>query len=550
MKTSTDDIDTIRNAITACMRALAQKPQWQPTCPPITSKKNLNQRRGLADRQAIKHRYHDPAIHREFMPEDPRARTIFDHAEQARIESCAALDFPGVKKNLHALYKTENPDQAIYSFLLKSWGMQHPATPKFSVHPQWDELIPHQKNQKEFAQTLHHILKNLTDPATPEEEQTQTTPPENGDEEQTADENQPSMNAANMAEFLSGDIQQVEIGDEIQKTENTNPQDVPWPGRHHNQTPYPAAKPYKIFTTQFDETIPAHRLASNEERTQLRQQLNRQISNTPHLVMQLANRLQRLLMAQQRRFWVFDQEEGELDTARLSRIITDPTHPLRYKQEHQTPFRDTVISLLIDNSGSMRGRPITIAALCADILARTLERCGVKVEILGFTTINWKGGKSRMFWQEQKQPAYPGRLNDIRHIIYKSADAPYRQAQKNIGVMLREGLLKENIDGEALIWAHQRLLARTENRKILMVISDGAPVDDSTLATNPGNYLEHHLQQTIAQIEKKSPVELLAIGIGHDVGRYYKNAITIADVEELGVVLLNQLTDLFQPQAA
>ena len=302
---------------------------------------------------------------------------------------------------------------------------------------------------------------------------------------------------------------------------------------------------YKAYSMKFDETIDAAELCDSEELDRLRAYLDKQLSHLSAVVSRLANRLQRRLMAQQNRSWEFDLEEGVLDPARLPRIIMDPTAALSFKREQDTKFRDTVVTLLIDNSGSMRGRPITVAATCADILARTLERCGVKVEILGFTTRAWKGGQAREHWLQNGKPANPGRLNDLRHIIYKAADAPWRRARKNLGLMMREGLLKENIDGEALDWAHKRLLARSEQRKILMMISDGAPVDDSTLSVNPGNYLEKHLRYIIEEIETRSPVELIAIGIGHDVTRYYRRAVTIVDAEELAGAMTEELADLF-----
>ena len=311
----------------------------------------------------------------------------------------------------------------------------------------------------------------------------------------------------------------------------------------------PRGPDYRAFTMKFDETVAAEDLCEPEELDRLRGYLDKQLSHLQGVVARLANRLQRRLMAQQNRSWEFDLEEGQLDPARLSRIIIDPLHPLSFKAEKDMQFRDTVVTLLLDNSGSMRGRPITVAATCADILARTLERCGVKVEILGFTTRAWKGGQSREAWLTAGKPANPGRLNDLRHIIYKSADAPWRRARKNLGLMMREGLLKENIDGEALDWAHKRLLARTEQRRILMMISDGAPVDDSTLSVNPGNYLERHLRWVIEEIETRSPVELIAIGIGHDVTRYYRRAVTIVDAEELGGAMTDKLAELFEEKA-
>jgi len=306
---------------------------------------------------------------------------------------------------------------------------------------------------------------------------------------------------------------------------------------------------YRIFTTAYDEEVPAGALCDEEELGRLRSYLDQQLVHLQSAVTKLANRLQRRLMAQQSRSWEFDQEEGLLDAARLARVIVNPAHSLSYKVETDTEFRDTVVTLLLDNSGSMRGRPISIAAISADILARTLERCGVKVEILGFTTRAWKGGQSREKWLADSRPPNPGRLNDLRHIVYKEADEPWRRARKNLGLMMREGLLKENIDGEALLWAHQRLIGRVEERKILMVISDGAPVDDSTLSVNSGTYLERHLRQVIAWIEARSPVELIAIGIGHDVTRYYQRAVTIMDAEQLGGTMVEQLAGLFDAHA-
>ncbi|MDI6625993.1 MAG: cobaltochelatase subunit CobT, partial [Brevundimonas sp.] len=305
---------------------------------------------------------------------------------------------------------------------------------------------------------------------------------------------------------------------------------------------------YRVFTTAYDETIDAAELCDPNELERLRTLLDQQLTALSSVVARLANKLQRRLMAQQNRSWAFDLEEGVLDTARLTRIITDPTSPLSFKAESESPFRDTVVTLLLDNSGSMRGRPIMVAAVCADILARTLERCGVKVEILGFTTRAWKGGQAREAWISAGKPAHPGRLNDLRHIIYKSADAPWRRAKKNLGLMMREGLLKENIDGEALTWAHERLLGRPEARQILMVISDGSPVDDSTQSANAALYLDKHLRQVIEEIETRSPVELIAIGIGHDVTRWYRRAVTIVDVEQLGGVMIEKLAELFESE--
>jgi cobaltochelatase CobT len=354
--------------------------------------------------------------------------------------------------------------------------------------------------------------------------------------EATADEM--SESAMESAQASTSDtFDDGELGDDETPGEATRPN-----ARGANE---PRGPEYHAFAPKFDEVVAAEDLCDHDELERLRSYLDKQLAHLQGIVARLANRLQRRLMAQQNRAWEFDLEEGILDPARLSRVVTDPYHPLSFMHEKEATFRDTVVTLLLDNSGSMRGRPITVAATCADILARTLERCGVKVEILGFTTRAWKGGQSREAWLAAGKPPNPGRLNDLRHIIYKSADAPWRRSRKNLGLMMREGLLKENIDGEALDWAHKRLLGRQEQRKILMMISDGAPVDDSTLSVNPGNYLERHLRHVIEEIETRSPVELIAIGIGHDVTRYYRRAVTIVDAEELGGAITEKLAELF-----
>jgi cobaltochelatase CobT len=370
---------------------------------------------------------------------------------------------------------------------------------------------------------------------------------EGGEDDSGADQSQSEDAEASSEEEQAGEMEASDASaDDVSEDDDT---DAETPGEarrpDHPLSNLPRDIDYKVFTTAFDETVGAEDLCDEEELDRLRAFLDKQLSNLQGVVGRLANRLQRRLMAQQNRSWDFDLEEGYLDTARLVRIVMDPMQPLSFKQERDTKFRDTVVTLLLDNSGSMRGRPITVAATCADILARTLERCGVGVEILGFTTRAWKGGQAREKWLKEGKPNSPGRLNDLRHIVYKSADAPWRRARRNLGLMMREGLLKENIDGEALLWAHNRLIGRPEQRKILMMISDGAPVDDSTLSVNPGNYLERHLRAVIELIEERSPVELLAIGIGHDVTRYYRRAVTIVDAEELAGAMTEQLASLF-----
>ena len=432
-----------------------------------------------------------------------------------------------------------------------------------------DQLTDSIENQRAFGKAVHKLLASL-DMMDQEALDHDDTGEESGDEEpndkpQEAEgegEENESGSATEMesAEGSDDDLQEGEMdsaeapagelpedGEEGDSDEASEAKRPPTVSGHDMRGP-----DYKAFTTKFDEMILAEDLCEPEELERLRAYLDKQLQNMSSIVARLANRLQRRLMAQQNRAWEFDLEEGMLDPARLSRIIIDPQQPLSFKREKDTNFRDTVVTLVLDNSGSMRGRPITVAASCADILARTLERCGVKVEILGFTTRAWKGGQSREAWLQSGKPVNPGRLNDLRHIIYKSADAPWRRARRNLGLMMREGLLKENIDGEALDWAHQRLLGRPEQRRILMMISDGAPVDDSTLSVNAGNYLERHLRRVIEEIETRSPVELIAIGIGHDVTRYYRRAVTIVDAEELGGAMTEKLAELFDetPTAA
>jgi len=384
-----------------------------------------------------------------------------------------------------------------------------------------------------------------------DEDQSQSSESDDGDGDgQTPEGAAMEESEGSESDGQDGEEQMVESDEDATEMSDEAPEmgDGAKPARPDVKDDGRAEPPYKVFTTAHDEIVGAEELCDAEELTRLRAYLDQQLASLSSVVSRLANKLQRRLMAQQNRSWSFDLEEGMLDVARLPRIIIDPTAPLSFKQEDDTQFRDTVVTLLIDNSGSMRGRPIMVAAVCADILARTLERCAVKTEILGFTTRAWKGGISRDDWIKAGKPASPGRLNDLRHIIYKAADAPWRRARRNLGLMMREGLLKENIDGEALMWAHQRLIARTEQRRILMVISDGAPVDDSTLSVNSGHYLERHLRSVITDIETRSPVELLAIGIGHDVTRYYKKAVTIVDVEQLGGALVEQLAGLFEDE--
>ncbi|MGN6684983.1 MAG: cobaltochelatase CobT-related protein, partial [Devosia sp.] len=428
-------------------------------------------------------------------------------------------------------------------------------------------LLQQFENQDLFARAAKYVLRDLNlvpegelddadgeddddkgDDQDPEQGQDDEKTPEQGEgesEDAEADEDQAPGDSDETGE-TEGTDQDFQETDDDQPGEAGDEAPLPPPGA--NAKEFSNQFNYKIFTQKFDEIVKAAELCPPEELDQLRALLDKQLESLAGAVARLANKLQRRLMAQQSRSWEFDLEEGLLDTARLTRVVTDPLGALSFKHERDTDFRDTVVTLLIDNSGSMRGRPITIAAICGDILARTLERCGVKVEILGFTTRAWKGGKSREAWLEAGRPANPGRVNDIRHIIYKGADEPWRHARRNLGLMMREGLLKENIDGEALDWARKRLMARSENRRILMVISDGAPVDDSTQSVNAGHYLEAHLRQVIEDIETRTPIQLVAVGIGHDVTRYYRRAVTLLDAEELAGALTDELAALFDEE--
>lgn len=546
--------------------------------------------RGLSDSMALRIACHDKAVHSKNLPQGSEARAIFEAVEQARCEAVGARRMQGVAENLAVMLddrfrksgapdiasRDEAPLQDALSLIVRErlTGEQPPESAQNLVDmwrgwveekagSELDLLQTELEDQNSFASRFRDVLKSL-DMGDDLGDQDQDTDPEenedqgDNDEAETGeDENDSGEQEASPQEMeLSGEEQDAgdtEAADMDMEdfAEEDMAQDSEEPGESDRQdTPF-SNRPetdYRVFTHQFDETVTAEELCDTAELDRLRGFLDKQLTHLQGAVARLANRLQRKLMAQQNRAWDFDLEEGLLDTARLTRAVTDPMSPLAFKQERDTNFRDTVVTLLLDNSGSMRGRPITVAATCADILARTLERCGVKVEILGFTTKAWKGGQSRESWIGAGKPPTPGRLNDLRHIIYKSADAPWRRARRNLGLMMREGLLKENIDGEALLWAHERLLGRPEQRRILMMISDGAPVDDTTLSVNPGNYLERHLRYVIEEIETRSPVELIAIGIGHDVTRYYRRAVTIVDAEELAGAMTDQLADLFDDE--
>ncbi|MBO9375789.1 cobaltochelatase subunit CobT [Sphingomonas histidinilytica] len=547
--------------------------------------------RGFADGFALRARYHDTRIHERAAPAEPIARAVHDAVEQARVEAIGSRAMAGVRDNLtkalevrlrsdplvRARVREEVPLSTAIGLLVRErlTGQASPAiaAPGLALVRDWieekagkdlDALQLAFDDQAAFARLIGRLLEDLE---LTEGEQLPETDPEAGEndegEEQEEgqdqqDEGEDSGGSSDSevemrAERSEGGEEEGEQRELDQDSESEMDSDMGEDGEegmmpvrpNRPMSDLPPGFDYHAYTTQFDEEVAATELCDDEELTRLRAYLDQQLVHLQGAVTKLANRLQRRLMAQQNRSWDFDQEEGMLDAARLARVVVNPAHSLSYKIERDTDFRDTVVTLLIDNSGSMRGRPISIAAICGDILARTLERCAVKTEILGFTTRAWKGGQSREAWLAAGRPPAPGRLNDLRHIIYKKADDPWRRARKSLGLMMREGLLKENIDGEALLWAHNRLIARREERKILMVISDGAPVDDSTLSVNNGSYLERHLRQMIGWIENRSPVELIAIGIGHDVTRYYQRAVTIMDVEQLGGTMVEQLAGLF-----
>jgi cobaltochelatase CobT len=606
--------EPFKRAVASCTRALARRPELEVTFAAdkptlLTGAEGAKARlpdpsrrpsareaailRGLADSMALRLACHDEAVHRRLAPQNQAARSLFDAVEQARVEAIGARRMEGVAANLTAMLderyhrgpyaevtdRADAPLEDAVAMMVRErlTGLAPPAAAR-RVVDLWRGYVEDKAgkdlnkldasilDQRGFAKAIHKLLASLDmasdSPADSEQDESESGKDENQEnadqaegesedgEAQDSLEMERSDDASDDAQegaMEAADAPSAEFPDESDAGEADEAAENPPSQSHSNERRGPD---YKAFTTKFDEIVQAEDLCDPEELQRLRDYLDKQLQNLSSVVARLANRLQRRLMAQQNRSWEFDLEEGVLDTARLPRVVIDPQQPLSFKHEKDMAFRDTVVTLLIDNSGSMRGRPITVAATCADILARTLERCGVKVEILGFTTRAWKGGQSREAWLQAGKPPAPGRLNDLRHLIYKSADAPWRRARKNLGLMMREGLLKENIDGEALDWAHQRLLGRPEQRRILMMISDGAPVDDSTLSVNSGNYLERHLRHVIDEIENRSPVELIAIGIGHDVTRYYRRAVTIVDAEELGGAMTEKLAELFDENAA
>ena len=548
--------------------------------------------RGFADANALKLRHHNAKVHGAAAPSDAVARAVYDAVEQARVEAIGSRAMEGVRANLnHALdlrlksdpiRRARSADEVPLSTALalkvreRLTGQAAPkdVLPGLAMIDQWiedkagadlDALAMAIDDQRAFQKLTSAMLEHLQliDADTPPETDESEPQDEGEDEEQQQEEGDSGEDQAGdsdafaeaRAEDQGGDTEEgeTEYSDEFDADSEEGADDMGEEGMmpvrpNRPMSDLPPGFDYKAYTLLHDEVVTAEDLCDEDELLRLRGFLDQQLISLQGAVTKLANRLQRRLMAQQSRSWDFDQEEGLLDAARLARIVIDPTRSLSYKIERDTEFRDTVVTLLIDNSGSMRGRPISIAAISADIMARTLERCGVKTEILGFTTRAWKGGQSREDWLAAGRPPMPGRLNDLRHIVYKKADEPWRRARKNLGLMMREGLLKENIDGEALLWAHNRLIARHEERRILMVISDGAPVDDSTLSVNPGNYLEKHLREVIREIERIGSVELTAIGIGHDVTRYYSRAVTIMDAEQLGGTIIEQLAALFDTE--
>jgi cobaltochelatase CobT len=601
-------LDAFKHVLTGASRALAHEPEVElafTADTPTQVGKNLRvpmpgrslprdqvaEARGFADSMALKLRLHNEGLHERNAPREPAARACFDAVEMIRYEALGSKGFEGIKENLdaalHVKMRTdpisraqaidEVPVQAALALLLreKLTGQAVPDVAERGVGfmrdwiedkaaADFEALALSLDDQSAFQSVAMQMLQHLELTATPDQmDPTDASDDSDDEDEGSGDQDQDQSEEGQGDDEMEARAEQTdgdgEEGDDQQVESEADMDADGEPGDEGEEgmlpvrpnrplSDLPPSFDYKPYTTAHDEVIAATDLCDEDELGRLRAYLDQQLVHLQGAVTKLANRLQRRLMAQQNRSWDFDQEEGILDAARLARIVVSPGTSLSYKVERETDFRDTVVTLLIDNSGSMRGRPISIAAISADIMARTLERCGVKTEILGFTTRAWKGGQSREAWLAAGRTPSPGRLNDLRHILYKAADEPWRRAKKSLGLMMREGLLKENIDGEALLWAHSRLIARPEDRKILMVISDGAPVDDSTLSVNNGAYLERHLRHVINWIEARSPVELCAIGIGHDVTRYYQKAVTIMDAEQLGGTMVEQLAGLFDTE--
>ena len=604
MTNKSSDIDEFKRALTMAMRSISKQDELTVSFGsdkgnlsglkarlPMPNKNmdsaQINSLRGEADSLALYLAHHKEMIDEKYSPQGQNAKGIYNSLEKVRCDAIGSNSMTGVSNNLVEMEKTkikrkvlsvnnDSPEGKMiealsYIVMERLTGNKIDEAQEY-IQPwkKWieeraetsiDKLIKSVQDQKEYAKITRKLIGDLElgdelgeDPT--EEDQEDDSNENENEEFSDAEEDESTSDDETQSDDMEADdgtpeeddsleTEMSEVGEESDNEDDSLAQSARGRGNDNEQR---RELPYKIFTEKYDEEIKAVDLCEMEELERLREYLDQQLNHLQGAVTRLANKLQRKLLAQQNRSWEFDLEEGLLDVSKLTRVIIDPTSALSFKMEKDIEFRDTVVSLLIDNSGSMRGRPITIAAMCADILARTLERCSVKTEVLGFTTKAWKGGKSRESWLEEgKQPA-PGRLNDLRHIIYKTADEPWRRSKRNLGLMLREGLLKENIEGEALEWAHKRLLGRTEQRKILMVISDGAPVDDSTLSVNAGNYLERHLKQVIQKIELDSSIELTAIGIGHDVNRYYRKAVTIVDAEQLGGAITEQLAGLFDEE--
>lgn len=598
-----------KQSTTACARAIANDPSINiefdeqaedvdvrsATLPAFPANASVQQRaetRGRSDALALHRQFHDAKLHQRVQPGTDTSQRCFSLAEQTRIELLGAGQYDGVANNLNAAldqrYKALNAalnhkhanltddqparvgiEHALSLYVREKLGGPLPQAAGEAlqewrdwlgdhVEPGFDEKAFDLTRQREFGRAFSDLLRRLNiDSGDSELPDGDDELSDDGDDKETSDQDAASdsdetdMGMDDASETDSGEEQQGEAedtGDAAEPDEVADDQsENPGAQRRLKEQMFNEREKndYHVYNTDYDEIVRPSEICSTEELTRLREQLDQHMGDLQKLVGRFANRLQRVLLAQQQRSWDFDQEEGQLDCARLTRVLTDPLAPLTFKQERDTDFRDTVVTLLLDNSGSMHGKSIRVAAVSADILASTLERCGVKVEVLGFTTVAWKGGKSREKWVEAGYPANPGRLNDLRHIIYKSADMPYRQSRRSLGLMMRKGLLKENIDGEALQWAYSRLLQRTEHRKILMMISDGAPIDDSTLSTNPGRFLEKHLRYVVNTIERQEEVELVAIGIAHDVSKYYRRATTIYDVSQLADVMTRQLVELF-----
>jgi cobaltochelatase CobT len=600
-----EKIDLFRRALAGATRAIAKDAEAEvvfasdlapasgktarvPSPGPGLEPRLVAEARGAADSAALRLRYHDPRLHARTAPFDADARAVFDALETARVEALGARAMGGVRGNLAQLTEArvrgdaivrarsaeEVPLATAVGLIARERLTGEPPPPAaesgLKLIAPWiegkgaaelDALALTLDDQAAFAKLSRRLIEDLDLAAAEEpgdedpEDAGDDSEGDDGGSEDKAEEGDEGTPGGGDVEMRGEEVEdqnaegdsseEFEAGEDEASTGDDLADSVfASPSRRNWELSPPTD--YKAFTTRFDEIVEAEELCDEEELGRLRAYLDQQMAGLQTVVTRLANRLQRRLMAQQARSWDFDQEEGLLDAARLARVVVSPGHSLSYKVERDTEFKDTVVSLLIDNSGSMRGRPIAIAAICGDILARTLERCGVATEILGFTTRGWKGGQSREAWLSAGRPPNPGRLNDLRHIVYKRADEPYRRSRRNLGLMMREGLLKENIDGEALLWAHNRLIARAEERRILMVISDGAPVDDSTASANGGSYLERHLRQVIDWIETRSTVELIAIGIGHDVTRYYSRAVTIMDADQLAGAMVEQLARLFE----